>query len=139
MSWTSSTWWGILSMRSGSSASPPPSTPSAIGPSTTTRRPSLGLMNSGQKAVTPGMQWRAWRRISTCMDSEEDMREPLPATERLPDFVYGSTTYVVEKLLPTEDVLKERLEAGPLDFGARYILRGPDGTEYCLIPNQPNT
>ena len=62
----------------------------------------------------------------------------MPDPKLLPDFVYGSTTYVVEKLVETDDILKERLEAPTLDFGARYILRGPLGAEYCLVPNQPN-
>lgn len=45
---------------------------------------------------------------------------------RIQDFVYGKTTYVVEKFAETGDTLK-----------VKYILRGPRGAEYGLIPNQP--
>jgi hypothetical protein len=42
---------------------------------------------------------------------------------RLPDFVYGRTTYVVEKFEPVSEVL-----------AVRYILRDPRGRQYDLIP-----
>lgn len=51
----------------------------------------------------------------------------MPDPKRLPNFVYGRHTYVVEKFDEPGDTLK-----------VRYILRGPRGSQYCLIPNQPN-
>jgi hypothetical protein len=47
----------------------------------------------------------------------------MPDPIRLPDFVYGRTTYVVEKFEPVSTVL-----------AVRYILRGPRGQQFDLIP-----
>jgi hypothetical protein len=49
----------------------------------------------------------------------------MPDPKRLPDFVYGKTTYVVEKFETTGETLD-----------CKYILRGPRGAEYGLIPNR---
>jgi hypothetical protein len=51
----------------------------------------------------------------------------MPDPTRLPDFVYGRTTYVVEKFEETGETL-----------AVKYILRTPRGGEFLLIADESN-